>query len=251
MSRAASPLIRRVRRGLSLVGTLLIVGALLAFAWAALRGRPADLPWTALDLGEEPGLFTGRKLAGLHDDRPRCRALLDRAGVRYAQLPVREESEACFSRDGLRLESGGSRRLPLSPDSPRMACPVAAALAMWEWSVVQPAARRHLNTAVTGIEHLGTYNCRRMYGRDAGPWSEHATAGALDVAGFALADGRRLTLLGDWRGTGAEARFLREVRDGACTLYATVLSPDYNDAHRDHFHLDQARRGAAGRRVCR
>ena len=47
------------------------------------------------------------------------------------------------------------------------------------------------------------------------------------------------------------AAFLREVRDGACDLFATVLSPDYNAAHADHFHLDQAARGAIGWRGCR
>ena len=40
------------------------------------------------------------------------------------------------------------------------------------------------------------------------------------------------------------------LRDGACGLFATVLSPDYNAAHRDHFHLDQAARGRFGG-VCR
>ena len=44
---------------------------------------------------------------------------------------------------------------------------------------------------------------------------------------------------------------LREVRDGACDLFATTLSPDYNAAHRDHLHLDQAARGARGWRACR
>jgi len=55
----------------------------------------------------------------------------------------------------------------------------------------------------------------------------------------------------DWTGAGVEAAFLRDVRDGACDLFSTVLSPDYNTAYRDHFHLDQAERGATGWRGCR
>nr|MBA3526869.1 extensin family protein [Sphingomonas sp.] len=47
------------------------------------------------------------------------------------------------------------------------------------------------------------------------------------------------------------AAFLREVRDGACRLFPTVLSPDYNAAHRDHLHLDVANRGTAGWTLCR
>ncbi|WP_375292508.1 extensin family protein, partial [Sphingomonas melonis] len=84
-----------------------------------------------------------------------------------------------------------------------------------------------------------------------GTWSEHATADAVDIAGFRLADGRRITVVGDWTGSGDKAAFLREVRDGACRLFATTLSPDYNAAHRDHLHLDQADRGAMGWRACR
>jgi hypothetical protein len=90
-----------------------------------------------------------------------------------------------------------------------------------------------------------------MYGRDSGDWSEHAGANAIDVAAFVLEDGRRVSVLADWADEGAEGRFLREARDGACRLFATVLSPDYNRAHRDHFHLDQAGRGAMGWRACR
>jgi hypothetical protein len=132
-----------------------------------------------------------------------------------------------------------------------LSCPAAAALALWEWHVVQPAAQRHLGQRVVAVEHIGTYRCRRVNGRAEGDWSEHATANAIDVAAFRLADGRRVSVLTGWPGGGAEAAFLREVRDGACRLFATVLSPDYNAAHRDHLHLDQAARGARGWRGCR
>jgi hypothetical protein len=87
-----------------------------------------------------------------------------------------------------------------------------------------------------------------MYGASEGRWSEHATGNAIDIAGFVLEDGRRISVLGDWDGEDAEARFLRAVRDGACKSFATVLSPDYNAAHADHFHLDQDGRWSG---VCR
>jgi hypothetical protein len=122
---------------------------------------------------------------------------------------------------------------------------------MWEWHVLQPAALEHLGTRVTALEHFGSYSCRRIYGRAEGQWSEHARANALDVSGFRLADGRKVSVLGDWNDGGPEGRFLRAVRDGACDLFATTLSPDYNRAHRDHLHLDQAERGAMGWRACR
>ncbi|MDB5696652.1 MAG: extensin [Sphingomonas bacterium] len=237
---------RGLVRWLTVAMVLVLAAALL---WMVVRGRPQDLPWTPLDLGEQPGMFTGRKLAALGDDPAACRALLTRAGVRFEPLTARRDGPSCGYTAAVRLRTDGARRIALDPREPVQACPVAAALAMWEWTVVQPAARKYLGTAVTRVEHLGTYNCRRIAGRES--WSEHATGNAIDIAGFRFADGRRLTILADWRGDGPEATFLRQVRTGACDLYATVLSPDYNAAHRDHLHLDQADRGAMGWRACR
>jgi len=241
---------RRLRRwiGAAIALPLLLVAGLLL--WAMLGAKPQDLPWTPLDLSQPVGLFTGRKLAGLTRDFPRCRALLDRAGIRYTALAEVREGQ-CGYGDGVRLDPGGSRQIGFVPSGVGMACPVAAALALWEWDVIQPAAFRHFGVRVTGIEHFGSYNCRRIYGRSAGPWSEHATADAFDVAGFRLADGREVSVLRDWPGKGPKPAFLREVRDGACRLYATVLSPDYNAAHANHLHLDQAARGEMGWRMCR
>jgi hypothetical protein len=170
--------------------------------------------------------------------------------VAYTALPARGDAR-CGYADGIRFGSSGSRSIGYAPAGLATSCPVAAALAMWEWNVVQPAAERLLGTRVATVEHFGSYSCRRLYGRDAGAWSEHSTADAVDIAGFRLADGRRISVVGDWAGDDAEARFLRAVRDGACDLFATTLSPDYNAAHRDHLHLDQAERGATGWRACR
>lgn len=239
--------IRRIVGG-AVALVLLLIAALILYAFA--RGRPQDLPWTPLDLSAPVGIFTGRKLTGLTDDPAKCRSLLTAAGVEYTALPPRGDAQ-CGYADGVRFGSGGSRTIAYRPADLGTSCPVAAALAVWEWNVVQPAAERLLGTRVERIEHFGSYNCRRLYGRDSGAWSEHATADAVDIAGFRLADGRRITIAGDWTGDDEEARFLREVRNGACDLFATTLSPDYNAAHRDHLHLDQAERGAMGWRACR
>lgn len=242
---------RALRRTIAIVVGLLLAATLLFALWATMRGRPQDLPWTPLDLGRPVGLFTGRKITALTEDFPVCRAALDRAGVRYTALPTRAGEGQCGYADGVRLTAGGPRRIGFAPAGLGVACPVAAALAVWEWEVVQPAARRHFASSVATIDHFGSYSCRRIYGRDAGNWSEHSTADAVDVAGFRLADGKRITVVGDWSGDTPESRFLHEVRNGACDLFATTLSPDYNAAHRDHLHLDQAARGAMGWRACR
>ncbi len=231
-----------------LVGlAVLAVAGLILFALA--RQRPQDLPWTALDLAQPVGMFTGRKLAALTGDAAGCRALLDRAGVAYSPMKPGGEGQCAYA-DAVRLKAD-DEAIALAPASVAPSCPVVAALKLWEWHVVQPAAQRAFGQPVRAITHFGSYSCRRIYGRSQGDFSEHATADALDVAGFVLKDGRRITVVGDWRGEGKDAAFLHEVRDGACDLFSTVLSPDYNAAHRDHLHLDQAERGATGWRACR
>jgi len=35
-----------------------------------------------------------------------------------------------------------------------------------------------------------------------------------------------------------QAKFLRQVHDGACEVFTTVLGPEANDVHRTHLHLD-------------
>lgn len=226
---------------------LLSLALLLAYAW--LRQRPQDLPWTPIDLSRPIGMFTGRKLTALTGDGAACKALLDRAGVAYTALGPGGAGRCAYA-DAVRLTRDPDA-IALSPASVAPSCPVVAALKLWEWQVVQPAAQRLYGQPVRAIRHFGSYSCRRMYGRSAGDFSEHATADAIDIAGFVLEDGRQISVVGDWTGKGKDAAFLRAVRDGACDLFATVLSPDYNAAHRDHFHLDQAERGATGWRACR
>ena len=234
---------------LALLLGLLGFGGLLLYGHA--RRHPEDVPWTKLDLGQPVGLFTGRKLAALSDEPAACRALLTRAGIRYTSLPARSGGPQCGYDEAIRFRGGGSLGVGWRPSDLGTSCPVAAALALWEWHVVQPAALEHFGAEVAAIDHFGSYSCRRLYGRESGGWSEHASANAVDVAAFRLEDGRRISVVADWKGDGPKARFLRDVRDGACRLFATTLSPDYNAAHRDHLHLDQAGRGAMGWRACR
>jgi hypothetical protein len=243
---ARSAWLRWLKRLLLLA--LLGFGALLLWGYA--RSHPEDLPWTELGLGQPVGTFTGRKLTALAGEGAKCRALLKQAGVRFTALPARRQGQ-CGYEDAVRFGSGGALEIGWRPADLGTSCPVAAALALWEWHVVQPAALRHFGSKVASVDHFGSYSCRRIYGRSEGAWSEHSSANAVDVAGFRLADGTRISVVGDWKDRGAKGRFLRDARNGACNLFATVLSPDYNEAHRDHFHLDQAARGVTGWRGCR
>lgn len=245
---------RRLRPGCWVILALIVISALIGWRELSrmMREQPELFPWTELSLQDPVGPFTGIKLAALTDDAARCRDLLRSAGL--AESDFRQPPPAdrhCRVADAIQIRPEDRRSIAYAPTGLVTSCPVAAALALWEGEIVQPAAVRHLGSRVVRIEHAGSFSCRRLYGRPEGSYSEHATADAIDILGFRLADGRDITVVRNWRGGSADAAFLREVRDGACDLFSTVLSPDYNSAHADHFHLDQAERGAAGWRLCR
>ncbi|WP_294395041.1 extensin family protein [uncultured Sphingomonas sp.] len=231
--------LRGIRRLLAWALALAVTAAL-GLAVILPGMEPADLPWAPLDLDAPLGRATAGKIAGL--DGTACRALLDTARIAYRTLPAVARGE-CGYDDAVSWAPGGLRHLAYSPARPTLACPLAASLAVWEREVVQPAAEAIMGSRVVRIDHFGTYACRRMYGRSTGGWSQHAAARAIDVAGFRFADGTRVTVAGDWPGTDKAARFLHAVREGACRAFTTTLSPDYNAAHRDHFHLDDTDRG--------
>jgi hypothetical protein len=214
------------------------------------RRHPQNVPWTRLDLTDPVGMFTRQKLTRLANEPAQCRTLLDGAGSADVAMPPFRATPQCGYDDGMRLVPSDGR-VAFAPAGLVTSCPVAASLLLFERQVLQPAAARHLGARVDRIEHAGSYSCRRLYGRSEGPFSEHATADAVDITGFRLDDGRIVSVLDDWPDDSREAVFLRDVRDGACELFATVLSPDYNDAHRDHLHLDHAMRGNAGWHMCR
>ncbi len=223
--------------------TLLLMGSLFVALRSWLAEHPQHDPWAPLDLNDPPGWATERKLTALRADPAECRRVLERSGVAFSALSAAGEG-ACRREDRVQVPE-----LPFAPAQPIATCPVAAALALWLRTGVQPAAQGHLGASVARVEHFGTYSCRRLYGRNDARWSQHATGNAIDIAAFVLDDGRRISVAADWRGERARGAFLHQVRDAACSAFGTVLSPDYNAAHADHLHLDQEARGFGG--VCR
>jgi hypothetical protein len=150
-------------------------------------------------------------------------------------LPDRRTGEGCGFDNAVLV-----RRTTVQVNSPfTLSCRAAASLSLWERHVLQPQAHALLGSGVRQIQHFGSYACRNVYGRDEGRRSRHATADALDVAGFVLEDGRRITVVRDWEGSGPPSQFLGAVHAGACGLFDGVLGPAYNAAHADHFHFDR------------
>lgn len=232
--------------------------AVMVDAWAP----PQDLPWKPLDLRQPLGQATAAKVRRLDVDddatvvqveqaTDACLDLLRQAGVEAQRAEDRDDGGFCIVKGAVRLTGGAMT--PISPAGLTMRCPVAVRHILWDRHVVQPAAREIMGAEARRIDSLGVYACRRVYGSQdqAARPSQHARANAVDVAGVRLADGRTVSVLRDWERRGPAGieggAFLRRLRVGGCRLFGNVLTPDYNAAHRDHFHLDAAARGVCSR----
>ncbi len=222
-----------MRKGVVLLCLVLI--GLTVYAWRqGWRVPDAWNPWAVLDVREPPNLLTPYKLGRLQDNPQLCAQALASSDLRYRPQADSAPTAQCPLQNVVRVE-GSSVRLS---SSFLASCPLAVAYALFERHALQPAAQRAFAQPVVQVDHLGSFACRNMYNRKEGRLSQHATANALDIAGFRLADGRRINLLKDWQGEGAKARFLKDVHASACDSFNTVLGPDYNVAHRNHFHVD-------------
>jgi hypothetical protein len=212
----------------------LIGGAVAVSVWrGGLSLPPQWNPWAPLDVKAPPNLLTRYKLMRLRDDPQLCDQALSSSGLRVSRQADSPDAK-CPLTDALRVQGGD---VALS-SSFLASCRLAVSFALFEHHALQPAAQAVYGQAVSRVDHLGSFACRNVYSRENGRLSQHASANALDIAGFRLADGRTISVLRDWPKDSQDARFLRQVRDGACDTFSVVLSPDYNAAHRNHFHVD-------------
>ncbi len=171
-----------------------------------------------------------------------CFADLNRDRIRFSPIPNQNFGAGCSIIGAVQLIDIGVPVTALKG----MRCGLAAAFAGWARNAVAPAAHQILGSDLVRIESYGTYVCRNVIGNpaSAGRRSGHAIANAVDIAGFILADGRRITIQDGWRSSDPdERRFLEVIHRSACKRFGTVLSPDYNAAHYNHFHLEDDHAG--------
>ncbi|MBM3533243.1 MAG: extensin family protein [Alphaproteobacteria bacterium] len=161
-----------------------------------------------------------------------CQQGLSSAGVLFEAVLPMQTREGCGFSEGVKVTAVPS---PLNQPAV-LSCPTALALVRFDLDVVQPAAMQHFGMRVTKIHHVGGYSCRGIAGTRK--WSQHAFGNAIDVIAFDLSDGTRILVSRDWRARGARANFLHDVARGACQVFRVVLTPAYDRAHHDHFHLD-------------
>ena len=229
----------RFWRLLAGAGFIVLVAGIAIAAWNYERLLDRYAPF---EFDQPPNFLTSLHFHLMRANPERCFAALERGNIAHTRPSPYEGRDGCgYSNVALLQRSGvsyGGRVM--------LQCPAMVALLLWERQVLGPAAERHLEKKVTAVRSLGTYSCRNVNRAREGRLSQHASANAIDIAGFTFADGSRISVLQDWNDVDAKGRFLRAARDGACTLFGAVLSPDYNAAHRNHFHFDMGRG-----RICR
>jgi len=166
-----------------------------------------------------------------------CPAVLQGRVEAEALPPIAERQ--CGAQSPLTLTGvlANGRMVPIS-GGVTTDCGMATAMPEWIGAVDSYLKAREKTTIAEVV--VGTsYMCRNVNNADAGNLSFHAFADALDVVGFKLEDGRMVTVEGDWADAlSPEGRLLRYAHDAACSQFTTVLGPEANALHHDHFHLD-------------
>lgn len=215
-------------------GFLVLAVLMVLSACAARPPEPPAAPSGQFSLADPLNRSTAVRLAALSRDPGFCRALLWDVRERFSEVADKRVGPYCGFTQA--VEVSGTP-IPYTRNA-KVTCPVAAALHVWQQEVVIPAARRHFGREVVAINHYGTYSCRMRNSRRGKVPSEHASANAIDIAGFRLSDDRNVTVLEGWNGARDERAFLREVHQGACQVFQLVLGPDPDAAHANHFHFD-------------
>jgi hypothetical protein len=214
---------------------LLTVSAVAGFWFGVVPQRWS--PFSPISLDARPGWFVDPRLSVLRYDPALCEAVLKAPHIEAVPIADKPIRDGCGWTNSVRMSSAGG--VTISADS--LTCEMAAALALWIEYEVQPAAQKIFKQRVTRIAEMGTYDCRNIIGNPF--WknvrSQHATSNAIDIAAFTLADGRQVSVLRDWDGKGPEADFLHEVHARSCRYFRVSLGPNFNVAHKNHFHFDR------------
>lgn len=234
-------------------GSTLLAGALALVACGSLvpGGSSGAAPGSASTTARAPArpasvIASAPQSYAATDSELGCLADLGASGARFERLPDTYAAPGCNKLGTVQLSAlaGDRSTFGVSNLGP-VQCHVASAFGEWARFGVDRAARQILGSPIAKIETMGSYACRNVAGTERR--SAHARAEAIDVSGFVLADGRRIVLKRDWDGGDAATReFLRVVHRSACKRFGTVLGPEYNAAHEDHFHLE-----GTGAKFCR
>ena len=117
-------------------------------------------------------------------------------------------------------------------------CDTAIALQEWVSGSVVPVIGR-TGGGLASLQVAASYSCRTRNNQPGARLSEHSTGNAIDISGFGLANGQEITLISVWRDPD-QGPILQRLHRAACGPFGTVLGPDSDRFHQDHFHFDVA-----------
>lgn len=153
-------------------------------------------------------------------------------GVAVGNVPG---SGACGIQDAVEVDAVGG--VLLSQPS-KMNCNTARTLNAWVQNDMKPIVGK-TGGGVKSLKVAAHYACRTRNSKRGARLSEHAKGNAIDIAAFRLVDGTDISVLNDW-GAGKRGKILRQLHSSACGPFGTVLGPNSDVHHRDHFHFDTA-----------
>lgn len=185
-----------------------------------------------------PLIFMGCSMIGGGKDQPQISSKGSVCGDPQIQGEVVGDvpgNGACGISNAVRVRSVGG--ITLSQQS-LMNCTTAQTLNSWVSNEAVPSVGKR-GGGLTSLRVVAHYACRTRNSKRGARLSEHAKGNAIDIAGFGLANGKEITVLGDWGG-GKDGRILRKLHSSACGPFGTVLGPKSDRHHRDHFHFDTA-----------
>jgi hypothetical protein len=201
---------------------------------AALQGRPpvtslrpekrATRVFRATPSARQPSNQTGRAVCGRRDI----------LGEVIGKVPG--QRRGCGIDDAVRVTTVSGVRLSTPA---LMNCRTAKALNQW----VDRGLKRSVGNRGGGVVSMtvvGHYVCRTRNHKPGAPISEHGKGNAIDLSAFTLADGSQISVLKHWN-SGSAGRILRRMHRRACGPFGTVIGPDGDRYHKDHFHFDTAR----------
>ena len=166
---------------------------------------------------------------------------LRRAGAVCGDVEIQGEAVgnvggkgSCGISDAVSVHTVAGVRLS---QSSLMNCKTAQALKTWVERGVKPAFRKR--GPVVEMKVAAHYACRTRNSQRGARLSEHAKGNAIDISAFKMKDGEVITVAQGW-GNGTTLRPLRKAWSTACGPFGTVLGPQADAYHKDHFHVDTA-----------
>lgn len=148
---------------------------------------------------------------------------------------VKPKLDGCGVEDAVQVQSVAGVRLS---QASVMDCRTAKALKKWIETSAKPTFAD--KGGLRGLRVAAHYACRTRNNQPGGKISEHGRGRAIDIAGFQLANGSEVTVLKGWKAP-ASSKAMKRVHKGACGPFGTVLGPNADRFHKDHFHFDTAR----------